>query len=293
MRFTIRLLDSAPVAGRLFAGLALAVALLGAVPAPAQTSPVTGAPYISLDHLPAAQMAPADAALLRKRHRELATEAAFFGYNFDTTGWTIDQTLCPDIPDALLLHARRRFHDGAESLFTALVPRGPARVWVVPVLYRNATPFHAAIGSERSMTVFNRAVPASIAAHALDPQAHWLLYALCYAEVAGAEPRVPSHFNGNLALVRAPAPTLQISEASSVTSVLFTDRDAPAHYNVWSVSFNQAGHVTAAAATTLADYVAHQRGGANPPEKIMPPGQEPPVKVLPPQQEPPVKTIPQ
>ncbi len=247
--------------------------------------------YIPLVHRTAAQMDPADAALLHARHRELTTEAAFFGYHLDDSGWTSDQVLCPEI-DGVLLHYRRTARNGAESLFAAFIPRDASRVYVVPVLYHGATPFASAIGSERSLAVFNRAVAAASAEKALNPDGsgNWLQLAVCYAEFVGAEPWVITQANQEASLIHAPQPTLRVSEIDHFSHVVFADRDAPGRYQVWDVTFSSQGRVTAATESTLADYVARAASNQEPKEKPMPPGAEPKTIPLPAQSEP--KTIP-
>src|SRR5580692_578045 len=100
--------------------------------------------YLQLDHIPSSRIEPADLSVIRAKQREIAVEAAFFGYNLSASEWDYDEATCPAMPDQLLLHYRRSFSGGAQSLFTAIVPRGAGRVWVVPVLYRNATPLRSA-----------------------------------------------------------------------------------------------------------------------------------------------------
>lgn len=260
---------------------------------PADTPPSPIPQYLELEHRSPAQFDPADASLIHEKLRDIAAEAAFFGYDLNASGWDYDQSVCPLLPDELVLHYRKQFRDGAQSLFTALVPRSPGRVFVVPVLYRNATPFRSATGSERSIAVFNRVVPADLAAKAIQPEGHWLDLALCYADIVYAHANVLNRSGDEVGLVRAPLPLLHVSEASTLRGVTFTDRNAPGQYLVWNLLLNGKGRVTAATAVQLSDYIARVRNGAEPTSRPMPQGKEPPIKVLPPQPEPPVKPTPQ
>jgi hypothetical protein len=260
---------------------------------PADIPPPANPQYFELDHRSASQMDPADSSVLRARQKEISSEATFFGYDLNSGEWDYDQSVCPLLPDELVLHYRRQFRGGAQSIFTALVPRGPGRVFVVPVLYRNATPFQSATGSERSIAVFNRVVPADIAAKAVQPEGKWLLLALCYADIVYAHANVLNQAGAEVAFARAPLPTLHLSVEKADRSVLFTDRNAPGQYLVWEVSLNDKGRLTAATATQLSDFVARIRSNVEPLPKPLPQGQEPHVKVLPPEKEPTVKTIPQ
>jgi hypothetical protein len=126
-------------------------------------------------------------------------------------------------------------------LFTALVPRDHGRVSVVPVLYRNATPFRSASGNERSIAVFNRVVPADVAQKAIQPEGKWLALALCYADMVGAGAHALKRAGDEVGLSRAPVATLHLSEASPVREIVFTDRDAPGQYLVWNITLNDKG----------------------------------------------------
>jgi hypothetical protein len=238
-------------------------------------------------------MSAADAARVRKEHSAIAEEAAFFGYDLSLSGWQMTQAVCPATPDYLLLRYHRTVRNGTQFLFTALVPRGPGRVEIVPVLYRNATPFKSAIGSARSLSAFNRAVPSSMAEKDLQPEGAWLEFGLCYAEIVGAEPRVPRNTATNPTLLHAPAPTLRISEENRTTSVSFTDRNAAHSYTVWEIAFDSLGRVVTASAASLADYVAHVLNGKMPQEKPLPAESQPKVIPLPPSTQPQTKPLPQ
>jgi hypothetical protein len=281
----------------LFAVCSLSLATLAAQSAPPAASAESAASepsrFLQLDHRSTAQTDPADAALLRSKERAIATEAAFFGYNLHASGWSWNETVCPQFPDHLLLHYQRTSPDGAVSLFTALVPRDNDRVYVVPILYRNATPFKSAYGSERSIAVFNRMVPPEVAQKALDPEGSWLLMGLCYTEMVGAESHILRRSGADVSLGLAPLPTLHITEDTSMRQVIFTDRNAPGQYLVWVLTFSSKGRLLTATASKLSDYTAPLRNGKEPPVVPVPTGKEPPVKVLPPGQEPPVKPQPQ
>lgn len=236
--------------------------------------------YFTLPHRSASQVDPADAALLRADRRSLAAEAAFFGYDLNAPGWVQDQILCPAMPGYRMLQYRRPSRRGL-SLFSALVPRDAGRVSVVPILYAGATPFGSAVGSQRSLGVFNRAVAPPAAQRALQPDGEWLALAACYAALDGAEPFIPEDAAADPVLVRAPTPTFQISELNGSRTVLFTDRDAPGHYRVWTIVFNAQGHVVSAAAQSVSDFVARPLNPVAPREKAIQPGAEPKTIPLP------------
>jgi len=242
--------------------------------------------FVALEELSGTEMHPEDASLADKKQREIAREAEFFGYELGSGSWAYDQVVCPDMPDDLLLHYRSRSRTGAESLFTAIVPRQAGRVMVVPVLFRNATPFHAAAGSQRSITAFNQAVPKEVAEKAAQEDGPWLTLGMCYAAIAGAEPQVPQRMDTDVALVRAPVPTLRMNGANRSREILFSDRNNPGQYMVWSITLTNHGRVTAASARTFADYKARKAVEQSPAERTVQPGPEPPPRVVHPEQQP-------
>lgn len=268
-----------------------AFALAASVPVYSQQS--SGSAWISLDHRSAAGMSAADAARALAKGSAITQEAAFFGYDLSLPGWQHDQIGCPFMPGDILLQYRRTARNGSLFLFTATVPRGRGRVQVVPVLYGNATPFKTAVGSERSFSVFNRAVPHSVAEKELAPGGSWLRLGLCYTAIAGAESRVPRDTDTNPALVRAPAPTLRISEKSRSTSVSFTDCNAPHQYTVWDLTFDGRGRIVAAGTTSLSDYAARAVNGKAPRQKLLPEPAQPEQKPIPPGVHPKAEPIPQ
>jgi hypothetical protein len=268
-----------------------AFALAASVPVYAQQS--SGSAWMSLDRHSATGMSGADAARVHAEDSAIIQEAAFFGYDLSLKGWQHDQISCPFMPGDILLHYRRTRRDGSLSLFTATVPRGRGRVQVVPVLYGNATPFKTAVGSERSFSVFNRAIPPLVAEKELASGGSWLRLGLCYAAIAGAEPRVPRDTDTNPALVRAPAPTLRISEKSRSIGVSFTDRNAPHQYTVWDLAFDGYGRIVAASTTSLSDYAARAVNGKAPRQKLLPAPARPEQKPTAPESTPKAEPIPQ
>ena len=266
-----------------------------------QNAPGGNPPYTAFQVRPAEQMDPQDSAVVKAKHREIATEAAFWGYDLNTGHWAWDQVICPEIPDAVVLHYRRKGSKG-EFLFTAVVPRGTGRVLVAPVLYGGATPFESATGAKRTTSVFDQAVPVDVATRDIEPEGHWLHLAMTYAVIAGAEPRVPNVAEQQPGLMKAPEPDLKLSQASHAREVVFSDHQAPRHYTVWTIDFNGQGRATDATATPIADYVPAAQNPTEPAQKQIEPEkrskktkemEEPKVKVMPEPPEPKAKPAPQ
>ncbi|MGC2636983.1 MAG: hypothetical protein WA294_07375 [Acidobacteriaceae bacterium] len=235
MRFLKGILGRAAAAGT---GILLACLTAGAQ---TQTSV-----HLSLAHRTADQMSAGDAALIQQKHAEIATEALFWGYDLSAGTWTYDQVVCPELPDDVVLHYRGVARKGAQSLFTALVPRGASRVQVVPVLYHNATPYEWAPAAPRTMAVFNRALPAQTAEQSTDPQSDWIALAMTYAALAGGDSELVIGQNTPPEAYEAPHPTAEVSVRGRVELVRFTEHDRDGLYSVWEVSLDPRGRVTAA-----------------------------------------------
>ena len=246
--------------------------------------------YFSLQHLAPDAMDSADRDLLRARHKEIVNEAQFYGYDITTGNWIYDQAVCPALPNTVLLHYLNKFPDGSESLFTALVPRNAGRVRVVPVLYRNASPYIPAVKNPRNFLTFNALVPEEIAKKDSGPDGKWLSLGVCYAEVVGARPNVPDQPSLDIATIRAPVATYRYDVATQQRQIMFSDRDAAHVYTIWTISINENGRVTGASNEDYATYVAHivrppvPQGtiiAAPPPSAITPAAPEPPSKITP------------
>lgn len=197
-------------------------------------------------HLDPQAMSPTDSAVLQSRRSEIIESAEIYGYNLVAGNWTYRQTLCAPLPQTILLHYSERFPDGTESLFTALVPRGQGRVRIVPVLYRNATPFVPAPRNPRNYALFNSLVPQNIAAQELASLHNWLELSACYAEMAGADINIPKGGSVEAGVASAPTATIHIDSQHKSSLVTFADRETRGTFRVWSISYNHAGRVTAA-----------------------------------------------
>jgi hypothetical protein len=230
--------------------------------------------YTAFEVRPADQIDTADAAALKAKHHDLVAEAAFWGYDLNSGHWVADQVVCPEIPDAVVLHYRRPGAKG-ESLFTAIVPRGSGRVLVVPVLYSGSTPFESAFGAKRTMSVFNQAVPAEVAKRDAGPDGHWLQLAMTYAVIAGAEPRVPRQPEQQTGLMQAPDPMFK--GMGTANEVIFSDRQAPRKYTIWTIDLNAQGRATTAGIRVISDFEAPQTAASQPeaPQTATLPAEEP------------------
>ena len=218
----------------------LATLLVSGKPAIAQQS------LVKMQHLDLQQMSGADRRALQANRSAIMESAEIYGYDLVTGNWTVRQTLCPPLPNTILLHYRQRFPDGTESLFTALVPRGKGSVRIVPVLHRNATPYVPAPRNPRNYALFNSLVPLSIAQQALASSHNWIELSACYAEMTGASIDIPEGGSVDAGVAGAPTATIQLDARHKTSLVTIADRESREAFRVWSISFNHRGRVTAA-----------------------------------------------
>jgi len=254
--------------------------------------------YFSLEHRAPDAIDSADRDLLHARQKELISEAQFYGYDITAGNWIYDQAICPQLPNTVLLHYLNKFPDGSESLFTVLVPRNAGRVRIVPVLYRNASPFSPAVKNPRNFVIFNSLVPADIARKDAGLEGKWLSLGVCYAEVVGGRPNVPNEPSLDVATIKAPLATFRIDASTNQRQVQFSDRDAAKVFTIWTISLNKNGRVTGAVNEDYATYVARifqpppppgtTKPAPPPPSRVIAPAPTP-SRVTPPAPEPPSK----
>ena len=198
----------------------------------------------------------ADSAALQARQGEIAAAARIYGYDLEEGNWSYQQAVCSPMPETILLHYIHKFPDGTESLFTAAVPRGAGRVRIVPVFYRNATPFVPAPKNPRNYALFNDLVPQAVSRSGTAANDNWLQLSVCYAELTGDSASVPTGSGGELAIAGEPQATIHQDVQDHTTRVTFSGRESARGYIIWSVSFNKNGRVIAAGSEDHSVYVA-------------------------------------
>lgn len=204
-------------------------------------------PVARIVHREPQQMTAGDLRIVLAHRREIMETAEIYGYNLLRGNWRFRQSVCSPMPNTILLHYVEQYGDGTEMLFTALVPRNAGRVRVVPVLYRNVTPFVPAPRNPRNFAIFNRLVPQSVAARALTSSHNWIELSACYAEMTGADIEISKDDGVQAGVVGAPTARIDVAPNLKSWLVTFADRESQGMFRVWSISFNRAGRITAAA----------------------------------------------
>jgi hypothetical protein len=209
----------------------------------AQSVPEQQSEFFSLEHRSVEQMDSSDAAVLQNNRKKVAEAAEFYGYDMNSTPWMQEQVVCPLIPDYLLMRYAGKNTAGAESVFTALIPRTRGRVRIVPVLNNGATRFKPAQLDPRNFRLFSEVVPADIAKKNIAPDGKWLTLSVCYAEMTGARLHVPRNPSDDVHMVKAPPPTLRIGISGKDHEASFIEPLSKTDYRLWSITYNDAGRI--------------------------------------------------
>ena len=224
----------------IFAVLALAVAASYSVHA---QQPRPALDYLP-QHLAPGAVSPADMAVIEAHQSALTESAAIYGYSL-AGNWSWEQVLCAPMPDTIMLHYSEQFPDGTESLFTALIPRDAGRVRVVPVLYRNATPFVPAPKNRVNYALFNQLVPQSIA-HKTLTNIELLSLSACYAEMTGGIAGMRSVTAKDATSIGLPVPMIYLDPKDHLARVTLPTLDQSRTYRAWDITFNKYGRVISA-----------------------------------------------
>lgn len=277
----------------------------------------------SIEHRQQDQVNPADSTLIASRTAEIQSRATFYGYDM-TASWAYEQSVCPLMPDTVMLRYFSKDAAGADSLFVAVVPRSNERVRIVPVLSHGTSRFKPAASDPRNFQLFNQLVPADVAKENSNLGGRWLLLSVCYAEMTGGQPQVPGQPIIDKQMLSAPAPIIRV--AQDANEVRFSEPQSTEEYDLWQVSYNNAGQVVDASSdrrsfgtVTIAGTAAPAHTAINPPApaptanaiaptatnqvqvipaaaslnaKVIPQAPPPPIKVIPEAPPPPVKIIP-
>ena len=200
----------------------------------------TSASAYPVEFLSADRMAPQDRALAAKEKPTIAKDAGLDGMGFNQGRWSYKQLVCTALPGHLFLRFTRNGGSGDVSMFSASIPRdgnGPVRI--IPIRRRGYSLFSPAPISASTISIFNhiRAEDDS------DKLPGWLGTGLCYAALAGANPRValtPATAGSGANLTAVAPPILQISGEGGAT-IRFTDVTARPHPLEWILVFNDEG----------------------------------------------------
>lgn len=186
------------------------------------------------------QMTAADRRLLAGAESSIAKGAGFASLQLNEGRWSYRQIVCAALPHHLFLRFMRNNGADDRSVFSVSIPRnGRGRVRVIPILRRSYSLFSPAPVSSLMIDAFNQIRREEGAGRGSD----WLDTALCYAALAGANPRVgPLTGAGIRSLSTPPMAEMQVPLKGGAI-VRFTDEAARPHPTLWTMTFNSRGRL--------------------------------------------------
>ena len=213
-----------------------------------------------LQVLSVGQMAPADAALLADRRKDIATAAQFYGYAASSGTWIQNQVTCPYTPRYMILHELHLSQNGSISLFTALVPRQPGKVRIIPVFHHGIQALRVFGSTVGTRTLIDGVISAPKLSEDTHQDDDWTTLAYCYGALAGAEP-----VGARARLPDETAPRLEVGQNGSFRDISFSVI-GPGHFlQDWTIQYDGRGKVQSIRLST---------GGHHPPREI--PGEQSP-----------------
>jgi hypothetical protein len=225
------------------AAIVLSVPSFVSAQSPAQPSPGDKIEYFSLQHQAPEQMDAADAAALEKHQKKVFKAAEIYGYDPSPHSWTPEEVICPLIPDYILMRYTSKNAAGAESIFTALIPRQTGRVRIVPVLNNGATRFKPAPQDPRNFQLFSEVVPPEVAKKNSNQGGQWLTLSACYMEMTGARSEIPKNPSADVHMITVPPPTLRITVGGKEQEASFAGPLSKTAYRLWNITYNDAGRI--------------------------------------------------
>jgi hypothetical protein len=214
---------------------------------PIQGTPLSGAPAIlALEHRPAAEMQPRDAAVVAAMSAELSQKARIAGFDIGGAGWEYEQIVCPAFPDYVLLAFSHGSEDNGSRRFVAVLERNAPWVRVVSVS-RGTSPMGPLWPRPGGYEIFNHMLRRERGLLPLGSAPAWLSIAMCYAEFSGhrvqvfvPEPLPDSTLD--LSRLNANQPQMNIYPDKSA-DVTFSDASRPATTTQWLLRFDRQGQI--------------------------------------------------
>ena len=186
------------------------------------------------------EMTPHDRELVANAESSIRERAGFENLEFDQGQWTYTQLVCPALPNHLLLRFTRDDGTRATSMLSAAIPRtGEGRVRIIPITRKGYSLFSPAPIGPITIAVFNHIR----AEENPDPAPDWLMTGMCYAALAGANPRtetLQSNKDDGQGLPLTAPPTLFI-EQGGTTTISFDDISTAPRTTRWNLFFDRKG----------------------------------------------------
>ena len=223
-------------------------------PTPFPAGPGTPNHEAAIAFRSADEMSQADRDLAAAAESSIAERAGFADLEFNQGRWTYRQIVCPAFPNHLFLRFTRNNGAGDVSIFSVSIPRdGDGRVRIIPILRRSYSLWSPAPINALTIAAFNH-----IRAEDPAPQPYWLETALCYAALAGADPRTApaTQEAGTWQFPAGPPPTLELTNQGGAV-VRFTNLANPKDPMQWTMVFNAQGRLLKTGRTRAAMVKEH------------------------------------
>jgi hypothetical protein len=183
------------------------------------------------------EMSPADRALAANSHSAIASRAALDALGYDRGQWTEQQIVCRALPNHLFLRFTRDDGIRDRSVFTVSIPRERSgRMRLIPVLRRGYSLFTPAGINAGTIAAFNQ-----IRREDGPSNAGWLETGLCYAALAGADPRVGALTGDEMLSEPAPPLAQMVVPVDGGAVITFTDQASQPHPTLWTLTFDRTG----------------------------------------------------
>jgi hypothetical protein len=213
----------------------------------------------SIQVLSEAQMTASDRDLVANWESAIQEHAGFESLDFDGSGWTYQQLVCPALPNHLFLRFTRNDGTRDMSMFSAAMPRnGDGRVHIIPIVRKGYSLFSPAPIGAMTIAAFNRVR----SEEGEGASADWVGTGLCYAALAGANPQTgvtqPDSQEGGETPDAATIPPSLMVGAGGGAVIRFADVSTERPME-WSMTFDTKGKLVKAshAPTSLVRYHKH------------------------------------
>jgi hypothetical protein len=184
------------------------------------------------------EMSREDHDLLANAESSIQERASVENLAFNEAGWTYHQLVCPAFPKHLFFRFTRDDGTRQMSMFSAAIPRdGNGRVHIIPIVRQGYSLFSPAPIGALTIASFNRIR----AEEGEGASSDWLGTALCYAALAGANPKIAepaSKDDPELPAIMPPSLTIS-SQGGAV--IRFADISVPSKPMQWSITFDARG----------------------------------------------------
>lgn len=203
--------------------------------------PKTGGSH-SIQVLSEDEMSREDRDLLANAQSSIQERAGVQNLEFEGAGWTYQELVCSALPNHMFLRFTRDNGTRQMSMFSAAIPRnGNGRVHIIPIVRKGYSLFSPAPIGALTMAAFSRIRTEEGAGASAD----WIGTGLCYAALAGANPKIGSLTIGDGAETPADFPPSLTITVDGGAVIRFADMAATPPME-WTMFFDPKGKLTKA-----------------------------------------------